>query len=184
MGTIRSGSLILAALGEPRLWRDSCFMIQSAMNNMKVILLKEVPKLGKAGEVRQVADGYARNFLFPQGLAEPATDQALKTHARRLTSQKSSGEKERARYQTLAEKLHSTPLRFTLKVGEKGQAFGSVTAQDIADEFAKLGVAVEKDWIELEQGIKTTGEHTVKIRLPHQTEAEMKIEVAPDERVS
>ncbi len=138
---------------------------------MKVILLKEIPKLGKPGEVKRVADGYAHNFLIPFGYAELASESALKGLTRKQAEISARAAREQTRLRELAEKLRQTPLRFTLNVGAKGQAFGSISAQDIAGELGRQGVNVEKQWIELEQGLKTTGEHGVKIRLPHQIEA-------------
>lgn len=142
---------------------------------MKVILLKEIPKLGKTGEVKHVADGYARNFLIPFGYVELATKPALRGLTRKQAELSGRITKEQAQYQAVAEKLRQTPLRFTLNVGEKGQAFGSVSAQDIARELSKQGMKIEKQWIELEQGIKTTGEHIIPLRFPHQISAEVKV---------
>lgn len=144
---------------------------------MKVILLKEVNKLGHAGDVKEVSDGFARNFLFAQGLAEPATPQNLQTHLRRQAEVKTRNEKERVFYQKLAENLQSSELHFNIKVGEKGQTFGSVSSQDIVEKLAEQGIKIEKDWIRLEQSIKTTGEQMVKIKLPHHIEGETKIVV-------
>lgn len=115
--------------------------------------------------------------MIPKGLAEPATETNLKALNQRLAAKAAHETKERAGYQALAEKLQATLLRFMLKMGEKDQVFGSITAQDIADELAQNGIKIEKSWIELEQGIKTTGEHQVKVKLPHQIIAEIKITV-------
>ncbi len=142
---------------------------------MKVILITEVPKLGKVGEVKTVKDGYARNFLIRQGLAEAATELNLARQVERNTEAARREARERKGFETIAQKLRETPLRFTLKVGEKGQAFGSVTAQDITEELAKHGVALEKSWIELEPGIKTSGEHAVPVKFPHQIMGEVKV---------
>ena len=147
---------------------------------MKVILLKEVNKLGHAGDIKDVSDGFARNLLFAKGLAEPATPQNLQTHLRRQAEDSTRNEKERAVYQKLAENLQSSELRFNIKVGEKGQPFGSITAQDIIEELAKKGIKIEKSWIEMEHGIKSTGAHRVKIKLPHHIESEVKITVQPE----
>jgi len=142
---------------------------------MKVILLKEIEKLGMAGDVKTVSDGYARNFLIPRDLAEPATASNLKTLASRVAGRAAKGETERKKLQDLAEKLQTIRLRFSLKMGEKNQAFGSVTAQDIIDELAKHGVRIEKQWLELEHGIKTAGERGVKLKFPHKITGEIKI---------
>ena len=146
---------------------------------MKVILQKEIPTLGKAGEIRNVADGYARNFLIPRGLAEAATESALKDLARKQSDTARHLEREQASFEGMAEKLRSTALSFILKMGEKDQAFGGISSQDIVEKLAEYGINVEKSWIELEQSIKSTGEHNVKIKFPHHVAAEIKIIVEP-----
>lgn len=146
---------------------------------MKVILLQEIHKLGKAGEVKNVREGYARNFLIPKKLVLPATETNLRRQKEVLHAEAGREEKERARFKALAEKLSKTTLHFLLKVGEKSQAFGSITSQDIVAELAKHSISVEKQWIGLEESIKTIGEHIVKIKLPHQIAAEFKIIVEP-----
>lgn len=148
--------------------------------SMKIILKEAVPKLGNAGEVKNVSDGYARNFLFPRGLAELATPSNLQTLNRRLAALAAAEAKELTGYRELADALSKTPLRFTLKIGVEGQAFGSITAKDIADALARAGVAVQKNWIELASPIKTTGEHRVTINLPHGILAEAQILVTPE----
>jgi len=147
---------------------------------MKVILLQEIQSLGKPGEVKSVADGYARNFLIPKKLAEPATETALKNRTRKQAETSARLAREKTGFEEMAEKLRSLELRFSMKVGEKGQAFGSISVQDIADKLAEQGIKIEKGWIELEQGIKTTGEYSVKLTLPHQIELGVRVVVEPD----
>jgi large subunit ribosomal protein L9 len=149
---------------------------------MRIILRETVPTLGNAGEVKNVADGYARNFLFPRGLADPASESNLRTLNQRLAERTAAEAKGRAGFQTLAGKLSQTALRFALKIGAAGKTFGSITAQDIADELAAQGFAVKKNWIELEHGLKAVGEHSVKVRFPHQIEAEIKVIVETEGR--
>ncbi|MBI4132679.1 MAG: 50S ribosomal protein L9 [Candidatus Sungbacteria bacterium] len=147
--------------------------------NMKVILLKEIPKLGKAGEVKNVADGYARNFLIPQGFVTPATESRLRAFAAHLAETERREERERAEYAALAEKIQSRQFRFTVKTGERGKAFGSITASDIAHELLKHDITVEKKWIELESPVKSSGQHRIPVRLPHQITAELTMIVEP-----
>lgn len=142
---------------------------------MKVILSKEVPKLGHTGDVKEVSDGFARNFLLARGLAKPATAVNIQTQQKEQAGQRVLEEKEQASYKKLAEDLQNTELRFNIKVGDKGQAFGSITAQDIAEKLSEDGVKIDRRWIELEHGIKTTGEHGVKVKLPHQIESAVKV---------
>lgn len=134
---------------------------------MKVIFLKEVPKIAKAGDVRTVKDGYARNFLIPHGLAAAATDENLEQQEGIKARAAAGQERDEKAMRALSERLQATPLTFTLKVGAKGQAFGSVTAENIADELAKQGVHIDTAWLELEHGLKTTGEHVIPVKLPH-----------------
>lgn len=147
---------------------------------MQIILLKEVPELGRQGEVKNVSDGYARNFLLPRGLAEAATSARLQAQSRQATVRAARDERERQQYVLLAEKINGTTLEFVLKTAGRGQAFGSVSAQDIAGELTKRGLKVERQWIALEKGIKTAGEHAVDIRLPHQIAARIIIRVKPE----
>lgn len=142
---------------------------------MRVILQQDTPNVGKKYDVKEVRDGFARNFLIPQKLALPATDGALKA----LAAQKVRAEREKSeeyqRYQTMAEKLKALVLSFKMKLGESGTAFGSVTAIKIRDALKKEGIEVEKDWISLEEPIKTTGEHTIKVKLPQDMKGEVKV---------
>lgn len=144
---------------------------------MKILLIKEVPKLGKAGEIKNVKDGYGRNFLIRRGLAEAATESNMARRAELSAAASRREDRERKEFEAAAQKLRETPLRFTLKIGEKGRAFGSITAQDIAGELSKRGIALDKNWIELEQGIKSAGEHEIKIKFPHKIESKLKIAV-------
>ncbi len=132
---------------------------------MKVLLLKDVYKLGRAGEVKQVADGYGRNYLIPQGLAVLATPGALK-QAERI---RRKAEEERARLNqelgAVAEKLNGLTLTFPVKAGETGRLYGSVTRAMIAEAIREaVGVEVDRRDIDAEP-IKTLGVHKVAVRL-------------------
>lgn len=147
---------------------------------MKVVLLKDVPALGKKNEMKEVSGGYARNFLLPQKLAVPATDAALASIAGQKAREERAQSKQYAAHRALAEKLKTTTLIFKIKLGEKGKAFGSVTAVKIRDALNKQGIAVDKDWILLEGPIKTTGEKIVGITFPHGIKSEIKIIIEPE----
>lgn len=142
---------------------------------MKVILLQDIPPVGRKNDVKDVSDGYARNFLFPKNLAKPASEAALKS----LGEQKARGEREKSeehkKLSALAEKLKSLTLTFQVKLGEKGRAFGSVTVVKIRDALKKHGIEVDKDWILLEEPIKTTGDKMVNIKFPQGIMGEVKI---------
>lgn len=132
---------------------------------MKVLLIKDVYKLGHAGDVKKVADGFGRNFLIPQGLAVLATAGALTTVdkirakaavARAALNQEMSG---------LAEQLEGVELSFVSKAGETGKLYGSITSQMIADALnEKLGTKIERHQVEAEP-IRNLGEHTATVRL-------------------
>lgn len=144
---------------------------------MKVIFLQDVPRVGKSNEVKNVSGGYARNFLFPQKLAKAATQNALES----LISQKIKEEKEKSKeyqkYKSLAERLKDITLNFEVKLGNKGRAFGSITAVKIRDALKKQGIEIEKDWVILEEPIKTTGERKVEIKFPQEFRGEVKVVV-------
>lgn len=128
---------------------------------MKIILLQDVKDFGKKFDIKEVKDGYARNFLLPNKLAVVATSNELE----RLKSEKvrRDGEREKrvARLKTEAEKLKNSVLEFKLKVGEKGEAFGSIGKKDIEKELSTRGFGEAK--VELEKPIKSFGEHKILV---------------------
>ncbi|MDD3486817.1 MAG: 50S ribosomal protein L9 [Candidatus Moranbacteria bacterium] len=150
------------------------------MKNMKVILLKEVAKLGREGDIVEVADGYARNFLFPQNLAKTATDQNLKEAEAQKEKKKKSDQAELGETQKLAEQLEGREL--FVKVKEKdGKLFGSVNEKTISKTFASEGLEISPESIELPEPIKEVGDYDVKINLPHGLEANIKVILVSEE---
>jgi len=146
---------------------------------MKVILQKSVENLGDPGEVAEVADGYARNYLIPRGMAIKADKGSLKQvdslkrqHGARLSKQK--GE-----YEAIASKLIAAgPVRIEARAGEEGKLFGSVTASDIAEAVAaRSGVMVDRRDVRLEEPIRSVGTHEVSVRLFHEVEPVLTVEV-------
>lgn len=133
---------------------------------MKIIFLKDIAGVARKNEVKDVAEGYARNFLFPRNLAVPATDAAIRDVAGEKARKAAEEEKEKARFRELAEKLSITPLVFKVKMGEKGKAFGSVSPAKIIDELKKRGIILDKSRL-LHESLKTTGEHKIAISFPH-----------------
>lgn len=132
---------------------------------MKVMLLKDVYKLGHAGDVKKVADGYGRNFLLPQGLAVLATPGALKTVEK--IREKAAVERANLNKEMggLAERLAGVELQFVSKAGETGKLYGSITSQMVIDELNKvLGTNLNRHQVEIEP-IRTLGEHIAIIRL-------------------
>src|SRR5512138_1907368 len=132
---------------------------------MKVLLIKDVYKLGRAGDVKKVADGYGRNFLLPQGMALLATEGALKQSEKIRTEATKKRAALNNEMSSVAEVIKDMKLAFASKAGETGKLYGSITAQDVSDAIkAKTGVEVKRQQIDL-QPIRNLGEHKVHIRL-------------------
>jgi large subunit ribosomal protein L9 len=148
---------------------------------MKVILVKDVDKLGEIGDVVDVADGYGRNFLLPQGLAMAATAKNARQlqHEQQLREHRIAQAKKAA--EALAGTLQGVSCHFTRKAGEEGKLFGSVTALDIADKLKAAGHDVDRRRIQLDQPIKSLGEFTVPIRIRTDVAAMLKVTVAAEE---
>jgi large subunit ribosomal protein L9 len=149
---------------------------------MKVILTREVPNLGHAGQVKTVNDGYARNYLIPQGLAMVANPGNLK----QIDSLKQAEEKRQARNKTqaqgLADRLSALNLTFKARVGEADKLYGSITAADIAEQIqAQSGLEIDKRRIDLEHSIRELGPHEVPIRLAPEVVARVKVVVEREE---
>lgn len=144
---------------------------------MQIILLKDVDKLGKRGEMVQVSDGYGRNFLFPRGLALPAT----RANQTRIEIEKRQLEKKEVRKKEealkLAERIESLHLRLLVKVGEKEKLFGSVTAHDLAKALEEKGIRVNKRNIFLSEPIKNLGKHEIVIELEAGVKGRLRVEV-------
>ena len=147
---------------------------------MRVILQREVDKLGAPGDVVNVADGYARNYLIPQGLAAPAAKGAVR-HAERLKR----GHQERVRHEVeearaAAGRLSAAPLRMPARVGEEGRLFGSITAADVALAIQRsVGVAIDRKRIQLAEPIRSIGTHEVVVQLHPEVSATVTIEAVP-----
>jgi len=148
---------------------------------MKVLLIKDVYNLGRAGEIKKVANGYGRNFLIPQKYAVMATPGALK----QVEKIQAAAEKRRIALNEemagLAEKIAGVELYFTAKVGETGRLYGSITQQMIADAIAeKTGIEIDRHWIE-SQPLRDAGVHDVKIRLTFDLVPEVKVTIESEE---
>jgi large subunit ribosomal protein L9 len=132
---------------------------------MKVLLLKDVYNLGRAGDVKKVADGYGRNFLLPKGMAVLATPGMLKQVDRIRTTATKVRELVNAEKSGLAEQLANLEIKFTTKAGESGKLFGSITQQMIVDAIKeKLNVEIDRHQVE-SQPLREVGEHKVRVRL-------------------
>jgi large subunit ribosomal protein L9 len=132
---------------------------------VKVILTKEVPKLGKSGEMKDVADGFATNYLIPQQLAVPAAGGAYRAWQHDIASREDKRKREREESEIAARRIESTTLTMGVKVGEGGKLYGSITSKDIADALARRGITVDRHKIDLEEPLKTLGTYKVAIKV-------------------
>ena len=148
---------------------------------MKIILLESVEKVGKKGDVLNVAPGFARNYLIPRRLAMEVTPSNIKMVDIRQKALKKKEEKERLSYQELIKKLNEVHLEIRRRSSEKDVIFGSVSAADIQEELAKLGFEVDKKKIMLEEPIKRLGTFTIPIKIYHDERAEIKVTVSKEE---
>ena len=147
---------------------------------VQVILRRAVDDLGDIGEVVDVKPGYARNFLIPQGIAYEATDTNQKRfeEERRHILERSARELDRAR--AAAERIEGQSVNFSVRAGEEGKLFGSVTASDISDALAEKGVEVDRHLIRLEEPIKQLGVYKVTVRLHAEVRPEVTVWVVAE----
>lgn len=132
---------------------------------MRVLLLKEVKGLGKPGDVKEVAGGYASNYLFPNKLAEPATEGSVKVAEQTKAAETRKVEKKANEAKNFAAKFDGQSVVLKARSGEGDRLYGSITAQDVADALSKsTGLPVDKRVIDLEHPIKALGRHEVKLR--------------------
>jgi large subunit ribosomal protein L9 len=148
---------------------------------MDIILREDVEKLGSRGDLVKVADGYARNFLLPQKKAVAATDSNRKIVEQERDAHLRREAKLQSEFEGQAKLLNGTVITLAHKVGENDQLFGSVTAQNIADQLEKQNFHVERRKIQLEEPIRTLGEHKVSIRLHREVTAEITVNVVKED---
>ena len=149
---------------------------------MRVILLKDVEKIGKKFEVKEVKSGYARNFLIPQGSVKPATEEALIWLETQKEIEEKKAEDGLKKVQEVASSIDDQEVIIPVKIGEEGQLFESVSAQKIADKLKEAGFDIKKTQIELAEPIKDPGEYPVKIRFEHNLEAEIRVIIQKEEK--
>jgi len=148
---------------------------------MKVILTKDVPKLGHREDVVTVSDGYGRNYLIPQGLAVEATPENLNRIKQKEAAKQREREQELKKLQAKADKIDGYTLILTVNAGEEGRLFGSVTTQDIARGLKEmLGVDVDRKKIELDEPLKQLGTYDVDIKIHPDITATIKVDVLTD----
>jgi large subunit ribosomal protein L9 len=144
---------------------------------MKVIFLKDVKGQGKKGEVKEMAEGYVRNFLLPKGLVAIASDSNVKQLEHQKLAEAKRKEKEKAEAQELAKKLAETVVVFRIKAGEGGRLYGSITSKQIAEELEKLGIHLDKRKIEMSDAIRSLGTTNVKVKLHPEVTAQLRVQV-------
>lgn len=147
---------------------------------MKIVLLKDVERLGRAGEVVKVANGFARNFLIPRGEALLATDANIAHFESRRRQHEALAEREKRAAETLAQELEKTSLTIQARVGEEDKLFGSVTAQNVADLLKEQGHEIDRRKIDLEEPIRSLGVYSVEIRLHPEVRAAVKLWVVKE----
>lgn len=147
---------------------------------MKVVLLKDVEKIGKKYDIKEVKNGYARNFLIPKGLAKPATKEAViwVETQKEIEFKKSEDALEKA--QESASALEGQEIAIEVKMGKEGQLFESVTAQKISEKLKEMGYDIKKSQVMLDHPIKEVGEFPVRIKFEHNLEVEITIIVAEE----
>ena len=144
---------------------------------MKVILLQDVKALGKKGDVKEVADGYARNFLFAKNLAVEASTGNINMRNHEVKLQQEREAKKLAEAKKYAEELNGRVVKLYAKCGEAGRLFGSATGGDVADALADIGYKVDKKKIELPEAMKALGRYDAILKLYPQVQAKITVEV-------
>lgn len=145
---------------------------------MKVILIKDAPGIGKKGELKEVSEGYANNFLIKKGFAQAATVEIQAKLAKEAKEAVAKKQREISRFETLKNDIEKRTFTLTVKVGDKGQIFSGVHEKDIAAAINKvMNSSVEKNQVTLSKPIKEIGEHIVKLKLAPNISANIKINV-------
>jgi large subunit ribosomal protein L9 len=148
---------------------------------MKVILLKDVPKIGKKLEVKEVKDGYARNFLFPQDLAKPATEEVMKWLEVQKEIVEKKAEEDLKSIQEMASAIDEMEVAISVKAGDKDELFEAINAKKIAEKLKEQGFEIKKEQIDLKDPIKELGEFPIKIKFEHNLEAEITLILTREE---
>ncbi|MBU1146624.1 50S ribosomal protein L9 [Patescibacteria group bacterium] len=144
---------------------------------MKVILLKNVDKVGKVGETKEVAEGYARNFLIPKGLARLATVGVVSAIEAKTKAAAEKVIHEGKRMKKMAKELSGVEIKIAAKVGEGGKLYGSVGVEDVARELKRKGFAVESGQLKMDKPIKDVGGHEIVVKLGGGLEAKLLVRV-------
>lgn len=147
---------------------------------MKVILLQDIKNIGKKYDIKEVKDGFAKNYLFPKKLAKPLTEENLTWLQKQKEMEAEKAEKELKKVQEIASKIDGLEIIIHVRTGKEGELFESITSQKIAERLKQSGFEIKKKQIELETPIKDLGEFPVKIKFEHNLEAEIKVIVVEE----
>ncbi|MCC3378471.1 50S ribosomal protein L9 [Paenibacillus farraposensis] len=147
---------------------------------MKVIFIKDMKGQGKKGQVKEVSDGYAANFLLPRGIARPATEGNMKTLENQNAAEEKRKQEEKKEAEVLGKKLEETTIQLKAKAGEGGRLFGAITSKQIAEAVAKTGIKLDKRKIELEEPIRTLGVTQMIVKLHPEVKATLKVQVTEE----
>lgn len=148
---------------------------------MKIILLKDLTKIGKKNEIKEVADGFAKNYLLKKGLATVATESLVKKSEQIKAERAERSERELQQYQDIARKLDGRELEIAVKASQEGKLYASLSAEKVLQELKKSGIEINKKDFIFNSTIKEIGEHEAVIELPHNLEIKMKIILTPQD---
>jgi large subunit ribosomal protein L9 len=146
---------------------------------VKVILTKDVAKIGKSGELKTVADGFATNYLIPQQLAVPAAGGAYRAWQHDIASREDKRVRERSEAEVTATRIASTTLTLGVKVGDAGKLYGSIGGKEIAEALARRGIVVDRHKVELDEPLKSLGTYKVAIKVFSDMTPEVTVVVEP-----
>lgn len=147
---------------------------------MKVILVQDVPNVGESGSIQNVSDGFARNYLIPQGLAEMGTPGRIKQAEQRLQAQQRKVERQEEELRDLSERIDGLRVEIEARVGQQGRLFGSINAPEIANAVSTaLGEEIDRRRVELSDPIRSVGEHAVEIHLVGRLRPTVTVTVKP-----
>jgi len=144
---------------------------------MKVLFIKDLRGQGKRGDIKEVKDGYAKNFLIKNGYASQLTDSTLGKYNRECEYQKEQDEKMRKDANTLKQKLEKVELVFVVKTGKEDQVFGSISAKQIKEELDNKGYSIDRKQVEFDHTVSSLGYHEVKINLYKDIYAKIKVKL-------
>lgn len=149
---------------------------------MKVILLEDVEKLGKKYEIKEVKDGYAKNFLFPGNLARPATKEALKWLEIQNEILEKKAETSLKETEALVSSMDGLEVIITVKIGDEGQLFEKISTQKICDQLKEMGFNIKKNQLDMDKPFEDVGEFPVKVKFEHNLEADIKVIISGEEK--